>query len=100
MNASRRKNSGRICTRCFSLVHIGAYLLARSTSSPVGALLGGCCGCAGAAPVVMPGSVLLRGVTSRIPAGAAGLFCAVLWAAGAVAVDPVPAGFIEVLLSP
>ena len=37
----------------------------------------------------MPGSVLLRGVTSRMPAGAAGAVwvCAVVW--------PVPAGFMK-----
>ena len=45
---------------------------------------GGVCGRAGAAPVVIPGSVLVlvRGVTSRMPVGAAGgevrsVFCAV-----------------------
>jgi hypothetical protein len=57
-----------------------AYLLA-------GALLAGGLGaaggvCAGAAPVVWPGALLPRGVTSRIPGGAAGgdagcAFCAV-----------------------
>ena len=54
----------------------------RFTSGPVGAADGGVCGCAGAAPVVRPGAVLLaRGVTSRMPGGAAGgedcVFCAV-----------------------
>ena len=40
----------------------------------------------GAAPVVVPGSLLIRGVTSRTPGGAAGvagLVCAV-WLAGDV----------------
>ena len=53
----------------------------RLTSEPVGAEAGGVCGRAGAAPVVTPGSVLARGVTSRMPGGAAGgddgVFCAV-----------------------
>ena len=48
----------------------------------LGAVEDGICGCAGAAPVVIPGSVLARGVTSRMPGGAAGgelcwVFCAV-----------------------
>jgi hypothetical protein len=49
----------------------------------------GACGLAGAAPVVLPGSLLgARGVTSRMPGGAGGgdefVFCAVA-GAGAVA---------------
>ena len=55
---------------------------------------GEACGRAGAAPVVTPWSVLARGVTSRMPGGAAGgedcVFCAV---------DDVP-GFIDVLFRP
>ena len=50
-----------------------------------------------AAPVVVPGWLLLRGVTSRMPGGAAGLagcVCAV-WLAGVV-----PAWFTVVLLRP
>jgi hypothetical protein len=44
-------------------------------------------GFAGAAPVVMPGWLLERGVTSRMPGGAAGgESCAVFWA-----VEDVPA---------
>ena len=57
--------------RRFSL----GYLLA---SWPVGAADGGAAGRAGAAPVVTPGSVLARGVTSRMPGGAAGGDCAVV----------------------
>src|ERR1700712_434849 len=76
------------------------WLAERSTSAPVGALAG-CCGRAGAAPVVTPGSALVRGVTSRMPGGApGGLLCAVFCVAGAVAVEPVPAGFIDELLRP
>ena len=37
-------------------------------------------GVAGAAPVVMPGCALERGVTSRMPGGAAGAACGVFWA--------------------
>ena len=50
-----------------------------------------------AAPVVVPGWLLLRGVTSRMPGGAAGLagcVCAV-WLGGEV-----PAWFTVVLLRP
>src|SRR5258708_19533614 len=46
-----------------------------------GAVAGGICGRAGAAPVVIPWSALACGVTSRMPGGAAGGevcgFCAV-----------------------
>ena len=39
----------------------------------------GCCGCEGAAPVVTPGAMLFRGVTSRTPGGTGGgEVCAVL----------------------
>ena len=47
----------------------------------VGAIDGGDCGCAGAAPVVTPGPLLGCGVTSRMPGGVGGgeacVFCAV-----------------------
>ena len=51
----------------------------RLMSEPDGAEAGGACGRAGAEPVVIPGSELARGVTSRGPVGAAGgeEFCAV-----------------------
>ena len=57
-------------------------LLLWLASWPVGAADGGVAGRAGAAPVVTPAPVLARGVTSRMPGGAAGgdegaAFCAV-----------------------
>ena len=61
-----------------------------------GAEAGGICGRAGAAPVVIPGSVLARGVTSRMPGGAAGgEICDVFWA-----VEDVPAWLIDELFRP
>jgi hypothetical protein len=58
------------------------------------ALLAG--GLLGAEPVVVPGLVLGRGVTSRMPEGAAGAAgCAVF-----CAVEDVPAWLIEVLFRP
>jgi hypothetical protein len=62
-----------------------------------GALSAGAAGRLVAAPVVVPGWLLLRGVTSRMPGGAAGLagcVCAV-WLGGVV-----PAWFTVVLLRP
>jgi hypothetical protein len=68
----------------------------RFMSGPVGDAEGGWAGCAGAAPVVIPGSVLVRGVTSRMPGGAAGGdVCAVFWAVG-----DVPAWLIDELFRP
>ena len=61
-----------------------------------GAADGGVCGCAGAAPVVIPGAVLLaRGVTSRMPGGAAGgEDWVVFWAV------EVPVGLVDELFKP
>ena len=60
-----------------------SYLLGAVVGA-AGAGAGAVCGRVGAAPVVIPGSVLVpvRGVTSRMPVGAAGgevrsVFCAV-----------------------
>jgi hypothetical protein len=69
--------SGQICPLRQAQV-IGRYLLGALFA---GALLAGG-GVCGAAPVVMPGLLLARGVTSRMPGGAAGgddcvVFCAV-----------------------
>ena len=65
-------------------------------AEPVGAEAGGWAVATGAAPVVTPGAVLGRGVTSRMPAGAAGgETCVVFWA-----VDDVPAWLIVELFSP
>ena len=60
----------------------------------------GCCGCAGAAPVVTPDALLLCGVTSRTPGGTGGgEVCAVLWfAEGVCAV--LPAELVDVLFNP
>lgn len=78
---------------------------------PTGAEEGGGA-CEGAAPVVVPEPVLARGVTSRMPGGAAGgevgaAFCAVAGAvfcvvAGAVfwAVEEVALRCIDALFSP
>ena len=61
-----------------------------------GAEGGGVCGRAGAAPVVIPWSVLARGVTSRMPGGAAGgEVCVVFWA-----VEEVPGWLIDELFRP
>jgi hypothetical protein len=60
-----------------------------------GAVAGGVCGCAGAAPVVTPGLELGRGVTSRMPAGAAGGVDCVFWA-----VEAVPAWLMVELFRP
>ena len=85
------KRSGQFEPAACLAVIVSRYFLSagglaeRSTSVPAGLSCGGVGGVV-AAPVVMPGSVLLRGVTSRIPGGAAGLagwVCAV-WAGGAV----------------
>ena len=75
---------------------LGALRPADCRTVAVGAVAGGVCGRAGAAPVVMPGSVLARGVTSRMPGGAAGGdVCVVFWA-----VEDVPAWLIDELFRP
>lgn len=90
-NSGAKKGGGQRCPPVRDLVlQIPRYLLGASVvgglperfrSVPVGAEDGGVCGRAGAAPVVTPGAVLVRGVTSRMPGGAAGgdagVFCAV-----------------------
>ncbi len=60
-----------------------------------GAVAGGICGRAGAAPVVMPWSVLACGVTSRMPGGAVGGDDWVFWA-----VEEVPACWPDELFRP
>jgi hypothetical protein len=63
-----------------------------------GAVAGGIGGRAGAAPVVIPWSLLARGVTSRMPGGAAGgagRVCCAVWAGGVV-----PAWLMLELFSP
>jgi hypothetical protein len=67
----------------------------RLSSVPVGADDGGVCFCAGAAPVVIPGSVLARGVTSRMPGGAGGDDCEV-----SCTVEAVPLRLNDELFSP
>ena len=80
----------------FSRYLLGAGLAGAGSAGAgfAGAGDGEVCGRTGAAPVVMPWSVLARGVTSRMPAGALGgddcVFCAV---------DDVP-GLIDVLFNP
>ena len=70
--------------------------IGRAVPPAVGAEAGGAAGVAGAAPVVTPGSVLARGVTSRMPGGAAGGdVCAVF-----CAVEDVPAWLIDELFRP
>ena len=65
----------------------GRYWVEPLFAAPEVAVAGGACGFAGAAPVVMPGWALERGVTSRMPGGGAGgCSCAVFWA-----VEDVPA---------
>jgi hypothetical protein len=90
-----KKRSGQIarCALRFGSLCFSRYLLAgalsvgglaeRFMSWPAGAEAGGVAGRVGAAPVVMPRSELPRGVTSRMPGGAAGdvdgwVFCAVV----------------------
>jgi hypothetical protein len=54
-----------------------------------------------AAPVVMPGALLLRGVTSRMPGGAAGGDIGAFWAVAAgVAAGDVLAWLIDELFRP
>jgi hypothetical protein len=73
----------------------------RFNSAPAGAEAGGCCGRAGAAPVVVPGCMLLRGVTSRTPGATGGVdVCAVFGLAGVVCALLVPVELVEVLFSP
>ena len=57
--------------------------------------LAGAVGRAAAAPVVVPGSVLAFGVTSRMPGGAAGGWVCAVWFAGVV-----PAWFTLVEFKP
>ena len=96
--------AGRDYLLCVALLMGG--LPERLMSWPVGIEDGAVCGCAVAAPVVIPGALLgvallARGAASRWAPGAAGVdVCAVFRGAAFWAVEDVPARSIDVLFRP
>src|SRR3954452_23322301 len=98
----QKSAAGRSCPLRRDVIRVTRYLLAGAVSAGglaalfISGLAGA--GRAGAAPVVMPGWSLGRGVTSRMPGGAAGGFAGWVWAVCEGGV--VPAWLMVVLLRP